>query len=179
MIPRPSSVEAAGPLAWPSAGAVDKLHTLDDDWAVEARFDWNLEKNQQLVEQRGISFERVVSAIEQGGLVDVLDHPNQQRYRGQMIYVVDIDGLNAEEREILEHFERGELTAASEAQREMETAQHAARNTFNKTRRVNLRVTERDFNLAHARAREEGIPYQTLLSSVIHKYLSGRLTENR
>ena len=87
--------------------------------------------------------------------------------------------LNAEEREILEHFERGELTAASEAQREMETAQHAARNTFNKTRRVNLRVTERDFNLAHARAREEGIPYQTLLSSIIHKYLSGRLTENR
>ena len=61
--------------------------------------------------------------------------------------------LNAEEREILEHFERGELTAASEAQREMETAQHAACNTFNKTRRVNLRVTERDFNLAHARAR--------------------------
>ena len=92
MIPRPSSVEAAGPLAWPSAGVVDKLHTLADDWVVEARFDWNLEKNQQLVEQRGISFERVVSAIEQGGLVDVLDHPNQQRYRGQMIYVVDIDG---------------------------------------------------------------------------------------
>ena len=87
--------------------------------------------------------------------------------------------LNAEEREMLEHFERGELTAASEAQREMETAQLAAHNTFNKTRRVNLRVTERDFNLAHARAREEGIPYQTLLSSVIHKYLSGRLTENR
>lgn len=87
--------------------------------------------------------------------------------------------LNAEEREILEHFERGDLTPVSDAQREMETAQHAARNTFNKTRRVNLRVTERDFNLAHARAREEGIPYQTLLSSVIHKYLSGRLTENR
>lgn len=87
--------------------------------------------------------------------------------------------LNAEEREILEHFERGELTPVAGDQREMETARHAARNTFNKTRRVNLRVTERDFNLAHARAREEGIPYQTLLSSVIHKYLSGRLTENR
>ena len=87
--------------------------------------------------------------------------------------------LNAEEREVLERFERGELTTSSEAQREMETARLAARNTFNKTRRVNLRVTERDFNLAHARAREEGIPYQTLLSSIIHKYLSGRLTENR
>lgn len=63
------------------------------------------------------------------------------------------------------------------AEEEMETARQATRNTFNKTRRVNLRVTERDFNLAHARAREEGIPYQTLLSSVIHKYLAGRLTE--
>lgn len=55
----------------------------------------------------------------------------------------------------------------------------AARNTFRKTRRLNLRVTERVFNLAQERAREEGIPYQTLLSSVIHKYLSGRLTERR
>lgn len=54
-------------------------------------FDWSTEKNQWLIEQRGLSFERVVSAIEQGGLVDVLDHPNQDRYPGQMIYVVEID----------------------------------------------------------------------------------------
>ena len=59
---------------------------------MESRFDWNLEKNRELVEQRGVSFERVVSAIEQGGLVEVVDHPNQERYPGQMIYVVDIDG---------------------------------------------------------------------------------------
>ena len=85
--------------------------------------------------------------------------------------------MNAEEREILEKFERGDLLSSADAEEEMETARQAARNTFNKTRRVNLRVTERDFSLAHARAREEGIPYQTLLSSVIHKYLSGRLTE--
>ena len=89
------------------------------------------------------------------------------------------DQLNPEEREILEKFERGELRRATGAQSEMEAARIAARSTFKKTRRVNLRVTERDFNLAHARAREEGIPYQTLLSSVIHKYLSGRLTEKR
>ncbi|MCY3957559.1 MAG: antitoxin [Chloroflexi bacterium] len=89
------------------------------------------------------------------------------------------DTLSAEERDILSRFERGELRSAQEADREIETARQAARATFNKTKRVNLRVTERDFNLAHARAREEGIPYQTLLSSVIHKYLSGRLTERR
>ena len=85
--------------------------------------------------------------------------------------------FNDEEREILERFERDELRRAAGAETELAAARQAARNTFNKTRRVNLRVTERDFNLAHARAREEGIPYQTLLSSVIHKYLSGRLTE--
>ena len=87
--------------------------------------------------------------------------------------------LNAEERDILERFERDEIRPAPDAEREMGIARQAARNTFNKTRRVNLRMTERDFNLAHSRAREEGLPYQTLLSSVIHKYLSGRLTEKR
>ena len=56
-----------------------------------ADFDWNLEKNRQFVEERGVSFESVVSAIERGGLVDVLEHPNQERYPGQMIYVVDIE----------------------------------------------------------------------------------------
>ena len=54
-------------------------------------FDWSEEKNQQLIEQRGLAFEGIVSAIEQGGLVDVLDHPNQERYPRQLIYVVEID----------------------------------------------------------------------------------------
>jgi len=78
--------------------------------------------------------------------------------------------LDAEEREILESFERGQLHSRPDAETEIEQARRAARNTFNKTRRVNLRVTERDFELAHLKAREE-------LSSVIHKYLSNRLTE--
>ncbi len=54
-------------------------------------FDWSTEKNHWLIAQRGLSFERVVSAIEQGGLVDVLEHPNQDRYPGQMIYVVEVN----------------------------------------------------------------------------------------
>ena len=54
-------------------------------------FDWSTEKNQQLIEQRGVSFEIVVAAIEQGGLIDVLEHPNQTRYPEQLIYVVDVD----------------------------------------------------------------------------------------
>ncbi len=54
-------------------------------------FDWSTEKNRRLIEQRGISFERVVVAIEQGGLVDVLGHPNQEKYPGQLNYAVEID----------------------------------------------------------------------------------------
>lgn len=50
---------------------------------------------------------------------------------------------------------------------------------MNKTRRINLRLPERDYQLAHAKALEEGMPYQTLLASVIHKYLTGRLVDER
>ena len=57
--------------------------------------------------------------------------------------------LNTEERESLEKFERGELRRGANADDEMETARQAARDTFNKTR-INLRVTERDFNLVRA-----------------------------
>ena len=56
------------------------------------RFNWSSATNLQLVEKRGISFERVVSAIEQGGLLDVVEHPNRERYAGQMIYVVEVEG---------------------------------------------------------------------------------------
>ncbi len=85
--------------------------------------------------------------------------------------------LDAEEQEILEAFERGSLKSEPKAEQEIREARQAARNTFNKSRRVNLRLTERDFLHAHIRALEEGLPYQTLLSSVIHKYLTGRLIE--
>ncbi|MCY4580079.1 MAG: BrnT family toxin [Chloroflexi bacterium] len=61
------------------------------NWRMNTGFDWNIEKNQQLIRQRGMSFERIVSGIQQGYLVDVLEHPNQDRYPGQLIYVVDID----------------------------------------------------------------------------------------
>ena len=87
--------------------------------------------------------------------------------------------MDAEERDILDRFEKGELRPAPGAEQEMAAARELARNTFSKTKRVSLRVTERDFSLAHARAREEGISYQALLSSVIHKYLSGQLVEKR
>ena len=56
-----------------------------------AQFNWSTGKNQTLIRERGISFERVVAAIEQGHLVDVFEHPNQQKYPGQSIYAVEVD----------------------------------------------------------------------------------------
>ena len=58
---------------------------------MSARFRWSTSKNEQLIGRRGISFENVIAAMEQGGLIDVRDHPNQDRYSGQSIYVVEVD----------------------------------------------------------------------------------------
>jgi uncharacterized DUF497 family protein len=54
-------------------------------------FSWNEEKNELLKDERQISFEDVVFYIEQGFLLDVLEHPNQKKYKGQKIFVVQID----------------------------------------------------------------------------------------
>ncbi|NQU66240.1 MAG: antitoxin [SAR324 cluster bacterium] len=85
--------------------------------------------------------------------------------------------LDTEEQEILDAFEHGKLKSIPNSQTEIKLAQQAARNTFNKNKRVNLRLTERDFELAHVKALKEGLPYQTLLASIIHKYLTGQLIE--
>jgi len=54
-------------------------------------FSWNVEKNELLKEERQISFEDVVFYIAQGFLLDILEHPNQEKYKGQKIFVVQID----------------------------------------------------------------------------------------
>ncbi len=54
-------------------------------------FNWDDDKNDQLKQERGISFERIVIAIEEDTLLDVLQHPNQSRYPNQLILVVEIE----------------------------------------------------------------------------------------
>ncbi len=54
------------------------------------RFAWDTEKNEALKKTRGVSFEEVVWHIERGELLDLLEHPNQERYRGQRIFIVPI-----------------------------------------------------------------------------------------
>jgi uncharacterized DUF497 family protein len=54
-------------------------------------FDWNPEKNQQIIKDRAISFEEFIFYIQQGGLLDDLKHPNEKSYPRQRIFVVNID----------------------------------------------------------------------------------------
>jgi uncharacterized DUF497 family protein len=55
-------------------------------------FDWNEDKDKRLKEQRGITFEEIVFHILHGGLLDVLEHPNEKHYPGQKIFVVNVEG---------------------------------------------------------------------------------------
>jgi uncharacterized DUF497 family protein len=55
-------------------------------------FSWNAEKNNLLKRERGLSFEAVVFHIERGDVLDILEHPNHDRYPGQRIFIVEING---------------------------------------------------------------------------------------
>jgi predicted DNA binding CopG/RHH family protein len=82
--------------------------------------------------------------------------------------------LDQEEMEILEAFESGEYESVLTDERKKEI-EHSAAATFKKDKRINIRLSGRDLSAIQRRALEEGIPYQTLVASIIHKYVSGTL----
>jgi hypothetical protein len=69
---------------------VAKRHTNGYNWCMKT-FSWNDEKNMLLKAERQVSFEEIVLYIEMGCLLDVLEHPNQDKYKGQRVFVVQID----------------------------------------------------------------------------------------
>ena len=84
--------------------------------------------------------------------------------------------LTPEEKEILESYENDEWVSVATPS-EIEKFKAAAKATFKKNKRVNIRISEMDLELLQERAMVEGLPYQTLMSSVLHKYVTGRLVE--
>ena len=87
--------------------------------------------------------------------------------------------LDRYEREILGAYEKGALVSARPTKAQLSAFRDAARATFIKDRRVNIRLSAADLLDIQARAYEEGVPYQTLIASVLHKYVSGRLQEKK
>ena len=84
--------------------------------------------------------------------------------------------LSKEEKEILESYENDEWLSVSTPS-DIAKYKAAAKSTFKKDKRVNIRISEMDLELLQEKALIEGLPYQTLMSSVLHKYVTGRLTE--
>jgi predicted DNA binding CopG/RHH family protein len=84
-----------------------------------------------------------------------------------------------EERGLAESFERGEWRSVKNVKREVQKLRDAAKSTLKKDARINIRLSSKDLGDVQVIAAREGIPYQTLLSSIIHKYVSGSLTERR
>ncbi len=84
--------------------------------------------------------------------------------------------LDQEEKELLESLENGEWVPVKNIEAEKKKAVAAARNTLKKDKRINLRLSQRDYQQIQIKAIEEGIPYQTLISSLVHKYLNGSFT---
>lgn len=83
--------------------------------------------------------------------------------------------LDKEEGEILNAIENDKWELVKPKKAELEYYAEIARNTFRKDQRMNIRISRADLNRIKARAAEEGIPYQTLVASIIHKYASGNL----
>lgn len=79
------------------------------------------------------------------------------------------------DKEILTAFEEGRLRRAGNAAQEMQLAREAAGNYLRKNSRISIRLSGADLNLIKRKASEEGLPYQTLIASVLHKFAAGRL----
>ena len=82
--------------------------------------------------------------------------------------------LDQEEQEILEAFETGDFQSELTSSRK-EMIEKSAAETFKKDKRINIRISSRDLTALQRRALEEGIPYQTMISSILHKFISGSL----
>ena len=87
--------------------------------------------------------------------------------------------LDKEEKDILESYERGEWVSVKNPKQEIKKLHEYARNTLQKDKRINIRMSSKDLDQVQVIAVQEGIPYQTFISSIIHKYVAGYLVEKK
>ena len=89
----------------------------------------------------------------------------------------EFEALDPEEKILLESIERDEWKRVDDVEKFKSQAVEFADATMRKDKRMNIRISDRDLRNLKIRAMEEGLPYQTLVSMIIHKYLSGKLGE--
>ncbi|WP_269540185.1 hypothetical protein [Cerasicoccus fimbriatus] len=87
--------------------------------------------------------------------------------------------MDSEEKEILDSYEKGEATLSRPSPELMSQLKTAGENTFKKDKRINIRLSSHDLLGIQRKAIQKGIPYQALISGLIHQYVEGNLTEKR
>ena len=85
--------------------------------------------------------------------------------------------LDKEEKDIMESVEQGGWRQIKDFEKKKNEFKEYALNTIKKDKRVNIRINEHDLEGIKRKAIEEGLPYQTLISSILHKYLNGKLVD--
>ena len=85
--------------------------------------------------------------------------------------------LDKEEQELLESIESGEWQSVDNLENEVKKHKEFAKNTLKKDKRINIRLSSNDLKMLKTTAVELGMPYQTLVSSVLHQYVTGRLVQ--
>lgn len=83
--------------------------------------------------------------------------------------------LDKHEQEILDSYERDEWKSVENVKQEIEKHREYARNTLKKNKRVNIRISSKDLEDLQVIALQEGLPYQTLMASILHKFVTGQL----
>ncbi len=87
--------------------------------------------------------------------------------------------LDEEEQEILNAFESGKLKSVPNVKDEIEKHRQIAATTFKKDKRINIRIANRDLSELQKLALVEGIPYQTFITSILHKFADGKYVEKQ
>jgi predicted DNA binding CopG/RHH family protein len=87
--------------------------------------------------------------------------------------------LSQEEKELLHSFEDGQWKSIENLDNKIRQYSNYARDTLKKDKRINIRLNEKDLESIQNIAVDEGIPYQTLISSLIHKYVTGKLIDKK
>lgn len=85
--------------------------------------------------------------------------------------------LDKEENDLLKSYERGEWKSVKNLKQEIQKHQAYARQTLKKDKRINIRISSMVLDELQTRALEDGMPYQTLISSILHRYVTGKLVE--
>ncbi len=83
--------------------------------------------------------------------------------------------FDKEEKEILEAYDTGKLKLSKPSPKEIEAIKAAADSTFKKDKRVTIRLYDHDYKGIQKKALQMGVPYQTLISGIIHRYIEGDL----